>query len=50
MSGMYKGWPDGRGGMGGGGEWVAGGRLKFPLGPFGLAMSPRSASHRYKHA
>ena len=38
----------GRGGWRGG--WEAGGRLNHPLGPFGLAMSPRSASHRPKHA
>ena len=29
----------------GGGWWEAGGRLNLPLGLFGLAMSPRSASH-----
>ena len=38
------------GGAGGGGEWEAGGRLNLSLGLFGLAMSPRSASHRPKHA
>ena len=37
---------DGRGGAGGGGEWVGGDRLDPLLGLFGLAMSPRSASHR----
>ena len=36
--------------MGGGGARAAGGGLKPPLGLFGLAMSPRSASHRPKHA
>ena len=35
-----------RGSVGGGGGWVAGGGLNLPLGMFGLAMSPRSASHR----
>ena len=43
---MYKGvggWEEG------GGGWAAGGGLNPPLGLFGLAMSPRSASHRPKH-
>ena len=40
----------GGGGTGGGGRWEAGGELNPPLGLFGLAMSPRSASHRPKHA
>ena len=40
----YRGW------AGGGGGWKAGGGLYAPLGLFGLAMSPRSASHRPKHA
>ena len=40
----------GGGGVGGGGRWEAGGGLNHLLGPFGLAMSPRSASHRPKHA
>ena len=41
----------GGGGAGGGGGCVeAGGGLNHPLGPFGLAMSPRRASHRPKHA
>ena len=31
--------------VGGGGGWEAGGRLYPPIGPFGVAMSPRSASH-----
>ena len=40
----------GEGGAGGGVGWEAGGRLNLLLGWFGLAMSPRSASHRPKHA
>ena len=40
----------GGGEAGGGDGWEAGGRLKLPLGTFGLAMGPRSASHRPKHA
>ena len=41
--------------MGGGevgseGGWTAGGGLNPPLGSFGLAMVPRSASYRPKHA
>ena len=33
--------------MGGsGGGWEAGGRLHHPIGLFGVAMSPRSVSHR----
>ena len=35
------------GGRGGGeGGWEARGRLHHPIGLFGVAMSPRSASHR----
>ena len=34
-----------RSGVGGGGGWEAGGRLYLPTGLFGVAMSPRSASH-----
>ena len=34
------------GGVGAGGGWEAGGRLYLPIGLFGVAMSPRSASHR----
>ena len=30
----------------GGGEWEAGGGLHHPIGLFGVAMSPGSASHR----
>ena len=37
------------GGAGGVGGWEAGDGLNHPLGSFGLAMSPRSASHRPKH-
>ena len=37
-------------GAGGGGGWEVGGRLNPPLGLFGLAIGPRSASHRPKHA
>ena len=36
--------------VGGRGGWAAGVRLNPLLGPFGLAMSPRSASHMPKHA
>ena len=39
----------GRGASGGGG-WETGGGLNPPLGLFGLAMGPRNASHRPKHA
>ena len=36
--------------MGGGwGGWEAGGGLHRPTGLFGVAMSPRSASHRPRH-
>ena len=38
------------GGVGGEGGREAGGGLNHPLGLFGLAMSPRKASHRPKHA
>ena len=34
------------GGEGGGDGWEAGGRLYLPIALFGLAMSPRSISHR----
>ena len=40
----------GGGGAGGRSRWEAGGGLNFPLGLFGLAMGPRSASHRPKRA
>ena len=36
--------------MDGGRGWAAGGGLNPLLGLFGLAMNPRSASHRPKHA
>ena len=36
----------GGGRVGGGGRWEAGGGLYLPAGLFGVAMSPRSASHR----
>ena len=39
---MYK-------GVGGGGGWEARGGLHHPTGLFGVAMSPRSASHRPRH-
>ena len=32
--------------MGGGTRWEGGGRLYLPIGLFGVAMHPRSASHR----
>ena len=44
------GWMEGLGGwrgwVGGGVGWEAGGGLHHPIGPFGVAMSPRSVSHR----
>ena len=44
---MYKGVGRWEGvGVGGGGGWEAGGGLYLPIGLFGVAMSPRSASHR----
>ena len=44
---MYKGVDGWEGdGVGGGGGWEAGGGLYLPIGLFGVAMSPRSASHR----
>ena len=39
----------GGGGVGVGGGWEAGGGLHRPTGLFGVAMSPRSASHRPRH-
>ena len=39
------GWREG-GGVGGGGEWEAGGGLNPQTVLFGIAMRPRSASHR----
>ena len=59
-SGMYKGgrqagkagqWVNGRGGMGAGERWAAGGGLYYCLlGLIGLAMSQRITSHRPRHA
>ena len=47
---MYKGVGRWEGdGMDGVGLWAAGGSVYLPLGLFGLAMSPRNASHRPKH-
>ena len=40
----------GRGEVGVGAGWVAGGKLNPLLGLFGLAKSQRSANHRPKHA
>ena len=37
-------------GVGGGGGWEAGGGLHFPIGLFGVAMSPRNTSHRSREA
>ena len=56
--GLVGGWAGGGGvgrlAVGGGadgeGGWEAAGGLNPSLGPFGLAMGPRSASHRPKHA
>ena len=49
MGGWVGGWVGGTR-VGGGGGWEAGGWLYPTLGPFGLAMSPRSTSHGPKHA
>ena len=46
--GWIGGWEGG--GTDGGYGWEDRGRLNLPLGLFGLAMGPRSASHRPKHA
>ena len=54
MDGGTGGWMEGQVGGGSGGwrvGWVEGrgeaeGRLTLPLGPFGVAMSPRSTGHR----
>ena len=43
------GWVEGAGGVGGGGGWEAGGGPHRPTGPLGVAMSPKSASHRPRH-
>ena len=45
--GGWRGWVGG--GVGGGGGWEAGGGLHCPTGLFGVAMSPRNASHRPRH-
>ena len=45
--GVGGGWEGG--GVGVGGGWESGGGLHRPTGPFGVAMSPRSASHRPRH-
>ena len=50
-----RGWVGGRGRGGVGWVVVEGGQLKAvklspQLGPFGLALSPRSVGHRPKHA
>ena len=47
---QYRGGQAGGGGVGGGVGEEAGSRLNPSLGLFGLAMSPRSVSHRPKHA
>ena len=49
MMARYRGGWAKEGGVGGGSGWEAGGGLNPPLGLFGLAMGPRSASHRPKH-
>ena len=36
--------------MGGEGRWEAGGGLYLPIGLFGVAVSPRTTSHRPKQA
>ena len=36
----------GGGEVSGGGGWEVGGRLYFPIGLFGVAISPRGVSHR----
>ena len=48
---MYKGGGAGGegGGVGVGGGWEAGGGLHVQLDCLGVAMSPRSASHRPRH-
>ena len=46
---MYKGVGGWRGRAGGGGGREAGGGPHRPTGPFGVAMSQRSASHRPRH-
>ena len=46
----YRGGQAGGGEVGGEGGWAAEGGLNPLLGPFGLAISPRSVNHRPKHA
>ena len=48
----YRGWAGWQEGVGTGGEdeWEAGGGLNSLLGLFGLVISPRSVSHRFKDA
>ena len=46
----YRGGWVGGGGAGGGGGWETRSGLNLPLGLFELAMGPRSASHKPKHA
>ena len=52
--GGLGGWVGGLGGwggwVGGGVGWEVGGGLNHLLGPFGLAMNPKSASHWPKRA
>ena len=48
MEGGWGGWR-GVGWMEGVGGWEARGRLHLPIGLFGVAMNPRSASHRPRH-
>ena len=47
MEGGWGGWCGRVSGVGG---WAARRGLKPSLGPFGLAISPRSSSHSSKHA
>ena len=48
---MYKGVGRWEGdGVDGGGRWEAGGGLRLPIGLFGVAMSPRTTSHRPRQA
>ena len=49
MGWVGGGWGGWEGWVGGAGGWEAGGGLHRPTGPFGVAMSPRSASHRPRH-
>ena len=50
MYGGVGGWGGGGGGrVEGVGGWEAGGGPHRPTGPFGVAVIPRSASHRPRH-